>query len=1152
MPALKSRPNHARRILALVLLLCTAVVGGFVFSSPRVTKADTATAVSIAAVNTPVTQDFNTLVNTGTGTLAANTPAGWGFLETGTNANTNYTAGTGSSNAGDTYSFGTGTNADRALGGLQSGSLVPIIGARFVNNTGTTITSLGIAYTGEQWRLGTSGRAIPDRLDFQFGATATGLNTGTYVDVDALDFVQPLITGTVGALDGNAAANRTAISSTITGLSIAPGAEFWIRWNSFDATGADDGLGIDDFSITANPGGGPVTPSLSINDVTQAEGDSGTTTFTFTVSLSSPANAGGVTFDIATADGTATVANNDYVANSLTGQTIAQGNTSATFNVTVNGDTTPEPNETFFVNVTNVTGATVTDGQGQGTITNDDVTITNINQIQGSGALSPLAGQSVSTRGIVTAITSSGFFMQSQASDVDADPNTSEGMFVFTSTAPPASAAIGNLVQVTGTVTEFLSAGNPTGLSLTEITSPTVVQLSTGNPLPAPVVIDSTIGSTPSSLEPALPLRYERFEFMRVTATLTVIAANDGNVTESSATSGTFDDFYAVPQGVSRPFREAGLENPFPAPAGSSVPPIPRWDANPERLRVRSSIRTSGATGQPVVTVAAGDTVGVTGVLDYFGSTRRIFTIIPDAAPSATANRTAFTPVPTPNSGELTIASANVERFFDDVNDPAIGEPVLTTTAFNNRLNKASLMVRNVMMTPDVIGFQEVENLSTLQALATKINNDAVAASQPNPGYQAFLVEGNDVGGIDVGFLVKNTVSVSSVTQFGLTDTYINPVDGTPDTLNDRPPLVLVASKNGYAFTVIVNHLRSLNGIDDETVNGSSTNGGRVRAKRRAQAEYLATLIQNRLTSNPNERIIALGDFNAFQFNDGYVDSIGTIKGTPTAAGGAVLTSPDLLNPDLINLVESETANERYSFVFDGSAQTLDHVLVTPNLQADFVRINHARNNADFPEGPTYRNDPNRPERLSDHDPVVVAFNTLTPVNVNANVSLTVTSTTVEGPTCGAQGYSNDIVLNATLTNRGTTAILSPLYFEVTELREANGTAPAVPFRLISADGATCSSGGTVGAQQTISLSGQPVPGTLAPGASVSFQFRIAAPSVRRIRFFGNVFGINNNITLNRSKQTESGNSALAFEFDPTAKPVFVPARERGNAMRAK
>ncbi|HEX8287248.1 MAG TPA: choice-of-anchor Q domain-containing protein, partial [Pyrinomonadaceae bacterium] len=115
-----------------------------------------------------------------------------------------------------------------------------------------------------------------------------------------------------------------------------------------------------------------VAPNLTINDVSLNEGNAGTTTFTFTVSLSAPAPAGGVTFDIATANGTAT-SPSDYTAKTLTGQTISAGNSTYSFTVLVNGDTTPEANETFFVNVTNVTGATVTDGQGQGTITNDDV-----------------------------------------------------------------------------------------------------------------------------------------------------------------------------------------------------------------------------------------------------------------------------------------------------------------------------------------------------------------------------------------------------------------------------------------------------------------------------------------------------------------------------------------------------------------------------------------------------------------------------------------------------------------------------------------------------------------------------------------------------------------------------------------------------------
>lgn len=116
---------------------------------------------------------------------------------------------------------------------------------------------------------------------------------------------------------------------------------------------------------------GPVTPALNANDVTLAEGNSGTTTFTFTVSLTAPAGASGVSFDYATADNTATVADGDYQSTSNSAS-ITSGNSSTTVNVTVNGDSAVEPNETFFLNITNISGATAGDVQGQGTITNDD------------------------------------------------------------------------------------------------------------------------------------------------------------------------------------------------------------------------------------------------------------------------------------------------------------------------------------------------------------------------------------------------------------------------------------------------------------------------------------------------------------------------------------------------------------------------------------------------------------------------------------------------------------------------------------------------------------------------------------------------------------------------------------------------------------
>ena len=213
--------------------------------------------VSLTA--TPYTQNFNTLAKTGT---ASTLPSGWLLLETGTNANLTYTAGTGSSTSGDTYSFGLDAADDRALGTVQSGSLIPSIGVAFTNTTGGAVSSLKISYVGEQWRLGATARA--DRLDFQYSTDATSLATGTWINADQLDFTGPITTGTLGALDGTIAANTTAINFTITGLNIGNGATFYLRWSDFNATGADDGLGIDDFSIEAISAGADNTaPTIS-------------------------------------------------------------------------------------------------------------------------------------------------------------------------------------------------------------------------------------------------------------------------------------------------------------------------------------------------------------------------------------------------------------------------------------------------------------------------------------------------------------------------------------------------------------------------------------------------------------------------------------------------------------------------------------------------------------------------------------------------------------------------------------------------------------------------------------------------------------------------------------------------------------------------
>ena len=130
----------------------------------------------------------------------------------------------------------------------------------------------------------------------------------------------------------------------------------------------------------------------------------------------------------------------------------------------------PEPNDTFFVTVSNIVGATPGDAQGLGTIQNDDFSLTHIHDIQGNGDTSPFAGQSVTTAGIVTAVKGNGFFIQEAESDYDADANTSEGVFVFTSAAPPAAAAVGNLVTVQATVSEFIPNADPNSPPTTELT----------------------------------------------------------------------------------------------------------------------------------------------------------------------------------------------------------------------------------------------------------------------------------------------------------------------------------------------------------------------------------------------------------------------------------------------------------------------------------------------------------------------------------------------------------------------------------------------------------------------------------------------------------------------------------------------------------
>ena len=213
------------------------------------------------------TQSFDTLASTGT---SATLPAGWALLETGTGADMNYTAGTGSSAAADTYSFGSATAVtDRALGSIRTNALGEVYGAQFTNGTGSPIGSLMVSYHGEQWRMGSAG--VIDRLDFQYSLDATSVGTGTWTDVDTLDFTGPDTVGTGGSRDGNDATHQVSISGTVTfAAAIASGATFWLRWSDLNAPGTDHALAIDDVSVTP---AGATTGSVVFDVFFDADGN---------------------------------------------------------------------------------------------------------------------------------------------------------------------------------------------------------------------------------------------------------------------------------------------------------------------------------------------------------------------------------------------------------------------------------------------------------------------------------------------------------------------------------------------------------------------------------------------------------------------------------------------------------------------------------------------------------------------------------------------------------------------------------------------------------------------------------------------------------------------------------------------------------------
>jgi len=541
-------------------------------------------------------------------------------------------------------------------------------------------------------------------------------------------------------------------------------------------------------------------------------------------------------------------------------------------------------------------------------------------EIQGNGLASPHVGLNVETRdNVVTALVGNGFFIQTPDDRADADPETSNGIFVFTGITP--SVAVGDQVDVVGKVAEFFN--------MTEIDATGLTVDAFGVPLPAIVNFDAT---TPSPDQPQPATELERFEGMLVRVVNGIVASPTNQFGEAS-----------VVVGPQRPFREPGIL--FPGLAG-----LPVWDGNPEIFE----IDTDFLAAPPGLLLAAGATVTAEGPLAFSFGDYQIWPTDLEFTGEA-----AVVPVRERAPGEFTVGSQNFLRLFDTVNDPDTDDPVPTAQEYADRLAKLSLHVRTVLGAPDVLAVQEVENLTALQDVAARIHADDASLV-----YTAYLVEGNDIGGIDVGFLVKDTVQVSSIDQFGEDDVFVfgsNP----PAPLNDRPPLVLRGAYvgNGAAFPIVVVdvHQRSLSGIE-------GSDGTRVRAKRNEQALRLSELIQE-LQGEAGLRLVVIGDFNAFEFTDGYVDVMGQVTGNPDPLGAETPVTP-MVSPALTNQTFNMPADQRYSFVFDGTAQSLDHAITSQSLDPWVRGAEHSRGNADAPFA--FDDDPTTALRSSDHDGTVV------------------------------------------------------------------------------------------------------------------------------------------------------------------------------------
>ncbi|MFK7810527.1 MAG: endonuclease/exonuclease/phosphatase family protein, partial [Saprospiraceae bacterium] len=436
--------------------------------------------------------------------------------------------------------------------------------------------------------------------------------------------------------------------------------------------------------------------------------------------------------------------------------------------------------------------------------------------------------------------------------------------------------------------------------------------------LPEPIILNNTF----PSINPQIIHELERVEGMLVqfeNAVTTAPTSDDGKT-------------YLTLSGE-RPFREPGIA--FPGQAG-----LPLWDGNPEVFQVDFR-RILGESPDWYT----GVTVSATGVMS-FSDFRYVFypteflqeeNIVEEA-------------VRQKNDNEISLGCINVFVLDSDHSD------------YQTRLTKLAKYIMESMQHPDIIAFQEVERLVVLEDLVDRL--EELYPQQTD--YSPYLFGGSSNGfSIRNGYLVNNNIMDVTVTQLGEFEEM-----STGDNLHGRPPLLLeakLATIPPTPISVLNIHLRSLNGI---------TGGDQdyVRLKRHEAAISVANMIQERQDDN----LFIVGDYNAFDFSDGYVDVFNQLSGLPSL--GAEYEVEDIVDPPLIYQNELLPEEERYSYVFRGNAQTLDHCLSTSLTGIDVTDMAYVRGNADHPEGLV---NSASAFGISDHDGFVVYMETELPIAVN-------------------------------------------------------------------------------------------------------------------------------------------------------------------------